>query len=289
MWYQLQIESCLPEVVEQLSDFLEELGSLSITLTDKHDEPVLEPELGTTPLWPTVVLSALFADKALAHHAQDRLALLYPHFETHIQEIVDQDWERAWMEDFQPVAFGERFWVCPSWTAPPDPDAINLILDPGLAFGTGSHPTTHLCLEWLAKADLTGKIIIDYGCGSGILALASLKLGAHSAFAVDIDPQALQATTANADVNGMSKAHLQVSFPDTLNEPADILIANILLGPLIDLQESFHRLIKPKGILVVSGILTEQTEDLIEAYKAHFTYQTTQQLEAWSLVVFQSS
>nr|WP_019216081.1 50S ribosomal protein L11 methyltransferase [Legionella tunisiensis] len=254
MWYQLQIEQCHRDEVELLSDALEETGALSITLTDKNDEPVLEPEPGTTPLWPDVVINALYDDEQDAEQAKLLLAPQHPHLGFSIQHLADQDWERAWMDDFKPQRFGKRLWICPSWLEPPEPQAVNLILDPGLAFGTGTHPTTSLCLTWLEQADLNNKAVIDYGCGSGILALAALKLGAAKVQAVDIDEQALQATQNNALTNGIDQQQLYIGFPQSLQTPADLLIANILLAPLMTLRNTFKELLNPHGILVVSGI-----------------------------------
>ncbi|WP_419420200.1 50S ribosomal protein L11 methyltransferase [Legionella sp. D16C41] len=286
MWYQLEIDVCLSEEVDNLSDILETSGAVSITLSDKNDNPVLEPLPGSTPLWPEITIKALFLYEELAEEIAKNLLNLYPHLQINIASLPDQDWERAWMDDFKPQQFGERLWVCPSWITPPDPQAVNLILDPGLAFGTGTHPTTQLCLTWLAKAELAAKTIIDYGCGSGILALAALKLGAAFAYAADIDPQALQATQSNAKVNHISEQQLTITVPADLSVQADLIIANILLTPLIELKTRFKQLIAPHGLLVVSGILNEQVADLIEVYQSDFIHQQTNSLADWSLIVF---
>lgn len=289
MWYQLQIEQCHRDEVEQLTEALEDNGALSISLTDKHDDPVLEPAPGTTPLWPDVVITALYTEPADAETAMLLLKAQSPHLNLSIQELADQDWERVWMDDFQPLCFGERLWVCPSWMEPPAPDAVNLILDPGLAFGTGTHPTTSLCLSWLDKADLAGKQVIDYGCGSGILALASLKLGAAGVQAVDIDEQALQATRNNAETNQISQESLTIGLPQILKTPVDLLIANILLAPLMALKSQFKALLKEGGVLVVSGILEEQSASLIEHYQDDFSHQFSKHHEGWSLLTFTRS
>lgn len=286
MWYQLQIEPCHPDEVESLSSLLEESGAISITLTDKNDEPVLEPAPGTTPLWPDIIVNALYSEKALIPIAEQQLTELYPALQLSVHELPDQDWERAWMKDFKPQQFGNRLWVCPSWEKPPHADAINLILDPGLAFGTGTHPTTRLCLNWLAQADLQNKTLIDYGCGSGILALAALKLGAGAVHAVDIDHQALQATESNAAANAIPVQTLHLGFPESLTVAVDVLIANILLAPLLSLQDTFHSLLKNQGVLVVSGLLAEQAPALIDAYQQQFIHHETQDNEGWSLLVF---
>lgn len=286
MWFQLKIVNCLREEIEQVSDELEEHGALSVMLTDKNDNPVLEPELGTTPLWPEVVIEALFARAEDAQYARDQLIMTYNRLDCHLDVLPDKDWERAWMDDFKPQRFGATLWICPTWSTPPDANAVNLMLDPGLAFGTGTHPTTSLCLTWLEQAPLDNKLLIDYGCGSGILSLAAIKLGAKHVHAVDIDQQALQATQNNALVNQIGEEQLTISPPDKLELTHDLVIANILLAPLIDLKTRFSDLLHPKGTLVVSGLLSEQAPTLIEAYSSSFTLQTTRHLDGWSLLVF---
>lgn len=283
---QLQIEHCPRDEIEQLSEALEETAALSITLTDKHDDPILEPELGTTPLWPHVVVQALFADEADAEWAVQTLSARYPQLNYVIQPVPEQDWERVCKDDIQPQQFGKRLWICPSWLTPPEPKAVNLMLDPGLAFGTGTHPTTFLCLTWLEQAELNGKTVIDYGCGSGILALAALKLGAQHVDAVDIDEQALLATKNNAVANDIKLTQLKVDFPDKLEVVGDIVMANILLTPLINLRDKFQQLLKAQGRLVVSGILEEQQEELKAAYQGHFKSIVSLTHDGWSLIEF---
>lgn len=286
MWFQLKIEHCPSEDVEELSEELEELGALSVMLTDKNDNPVLEPEPGTTPLWPEVIMHTLYAQAEDAQRAKTYLLSNRPALQCSIEVLPEKDWERAWMDDFKPQRFGQRLWICPTWLTPPEPHAVNLMLDPGLAFGTGTHPTTSLCLTWLEQAKLGEQSVIDYGCGSGILSLAAIKLGAQQVFAVDIDNQALQATQNNARTNHIDAPQLMISSPDDLQDSADLMIANILLAPLIKLKERFHQLIKPGSLLVVSGILNEQDLSLIEAYQTFFKLIETKHLEGWSLLVF---
>ncbi len=283
---QLHIEHCPREEIESLSLALEETSALSVTLSDKQDDPILEPELGTTPLWPNVVVQALYTEEIEAQLAIQILSATYPHLSYSLHALPDQDWEGVCKDDVMPQQFGSRLWVCPSWINPPEADAVNLILDPGLAFGTGTHPTTFLCLTWLEQAILSEKTIIDYGCGSGILALAALKLGALHVDAVDIDEQALQATQYNATNNHIAAKQLVIDFPDTLITPVDILIANILLTPLVNLNDRFIELLKPLGTLVVSGILEDQANELITAYKGSFTLQATFKHDGWALLVF---
>lgn len=286
MWYQLQIEQCLTDEAELLSDALEETGALSVTLTDKNDNPVLEPDPGTTPLWPEIIVEAVYAEENQALQAKKCLEEQYLHLKIRLHSFADKNWERVWMDDFKPQRFGQRLWICPSWLTPPDPDAVNLILDPGLAFGTGTHPTTSLCLQWLDQADLTNNSLIDYGCGSGILALAALKLGAKSVHAIDIDPQALEATQNNAQSNAIAGNQLTMGFPESPTASANIVIANILLAPLISLRNTFKSLLNEQGILVVSGILEEQAGDLIRAYQECFLHEQTIDLNGWSLLTF---
>jgi len=286
VWFQLKIEHCPSEQIEQISEELEESGALSIILTDKNDNPVLEPLPGTTPLWPEVIIHALFAQAEQAQAARDLLSLTRPTLGCTLETLPEKDWERAWMDDFKPQQFGETLWICPTWLTPPAPDAINLMLDPGLAFGTGTHPTTALCLTWLEQASLNNKQIIDYGCGSGILSLAAIKLGAAHVYGVDIDEQALQATQNNAETNHIDSQHLTVGMPESLQNPVDLIIANILLAPLITLKYRFHQLLHEDSQLVVSGLLEEQAPLLIEAYEGSFTPVTQKNQDGWTILVF---
>lgn len=287
MWYQLHIDACSSEEAESLSNLLDIGGALSVTLTDKNDDPVLEPELGTTPLWAEVQLTALFENEALAHETQSLMKQLYPQLVYKITQLLDQDWEKTCKDDFKSLQIGSRLWICPSWDKPPkSKKACTVMLDPGLAFGTGKHPTTRLCLQWLDKQVLEEKTMIDYGCGSGILAIAALRLGAAYAYALDIDPHALKATEDNAKMNNIKPSQLRTDFPDTVHTPVDVVVANILLGPLIALQHNFKSLLKADGQLVVSGILSQQIQSLIDAYQGQFHHQETLEREGWALLVF---
>lgn len=267
-WQQLVIElgTLDPDAVEAP---LLELGAASVTLADAGDSPVLEPAPGETPLWPATLLTALF-DAAhdldeIAAAVAERLGLAgLPEYR--IEALEDRDWEREWLRDFGPMQFGERLWVCPCGTAPPDPAAVVVELDPGLAFGTGTHPTTALCLDWLDSLPLEGCTVIDYGAGSGILAIAALKLGAERALAYDIDPQAVIATRENAKANGVGeRIDITIRQAD-LVEPADVVIANILAGPLIELATQILDLTITGGRLALSGILSEQVPEVSSAY-----------------------
>lgn len=288
-WRQLTIETeALPP--EELEAALEAIGALSVTAIDAGDEPIYEPDLGTTPFWSQVRLTALFPYEAneietlLRLCAQLGVAKLPSHrFET----LDDQVWDRAWMDAYQPIQCGKRLWVCPSHCAPPDASAINIRLDPGLAFGTGTHPTTRLCLEWLAEHDLTRQHILDYGCGSGILAIGAALLGASQVWAVDIDPQALTATDRNAALNGVS-ARLEAMHPDSLPMvTADAVVANILAGPLQRLEARLAEYTKPHGQIVLSGILERQASAVIDSYQMHFNLVSTKISEGWARIELQ--
>lgn len=274
-WLQLHIPADRAGV-EKLQTALETLGAGAVTVSDAADQPVLEPAPGETPLWDSAVVTALF------EAGRDRDALIAeltgvlgrPPAGYRFEELADQDWERSWMDDFHPLRFGERLWIVPSWQQAPDPDAVNIRLDPGLAFGTGTHETTALCLEWLDRAELAGKRLVDYGCGSGILAIAALLLGAERVAGCDLDPQALDASKANAEANGVS-ARLDLSRPgDMADDPVDIIVANILAGPLLELAPELAARTRPGGQLVLSGILADQAEDVAATYRHWFDMDT---------------
>ena len=270
-------------------DALLAAGASSITLEDEGDDPVLEPLPGTTPLWPRVRLKALFdshidADQLLLSLAAEFGEVLSrARFET----LADRAWEREWLKDFKPMRFGERLWICPGGQLPsaPAPTAdrpVLIELDPGLAFGTGTHPTTALCLEWLDTADVAGQRAIDYGCGSGILAIAAAKLGAAHVSAVDIDPQALIATRDNAERNGVAHLITPQLVADASLAPADILLANILAGPLESLAPTFASLVPAGGRLVLSGILRNQAEAVATTYAAWFDIAPAVARDDWA-------
>ena len=268
------------EKAEALSDALSECGAAAVTFEDDADQPIYEPDVGETPLWTATRLTALFDAETRSEDVTKMLTNVMdevPHFK--VEAVEDKDWEREWMANFQPIQFGERLWICPSWHQPPAPEAVNILLDPGLAFGTGTHATTALCLNWLDTADLTGKYVIDYGCGSGILAIAAALLGAEKVIAVDTDPQALEATRANAKRNGVDiEAYLPGECPD---EPCDLLLANILAGPLQTLAPRFANLCKPAADIVLSGILQTQADVVSDSYSAWFAMQAATQKEDW--------
>ncbi|MDA9848515.1 50S ribosomal protein L11 methyltransferase [Luminiphilus sp.] len=288
-WQELRF-STTPDQLEHLESWLFEQGALAVTLEDNADEPLLEPGPGETPLWQNIKLVALFE---VGINLSPILASVPQQWVTASADaadfVPDQDWERAWMENFEPLKMGKRLWICPSWCEPPDPHAVNINLDPGLAFGTGTHPTTAMCLGELDATIQPGINLIDYGCGSGILAIAGLKLGATKAFAVDNDPQAVTATWDNAQRNAITQDQLDVflvSQADTQGrlQPADLVIANILAGPLEALAPTLIDLMNPGGRLILAGLLSEQAAALIEAYKPWVALSAVQELEGWTLL-----
>ena len=245
-------------------------GALSVTLTDAADHPVLEPAPGCTPLWPSVRLSALFAEQNPQRVAALLSTFLDEPLPIHrFDEVRDRPWEREWLEDFRPMRFGRRLCVSPHGAPAPDADTVVVRLDPGLAFGTGSHPSTRLCLEWLEAASLNGLEAIDYGCGSGILSIAAVRLGARIVVAVDIDPQALTATRDNAARNGVGE-YVVTRTPDEPLAAADVLLANILSGPLIELAPRFATLVRPRGSVVLAGLIVSQAGAVTLAYRPWF-------------------
>jgi ribosomal protein L11 methyltransferase len=282
-WLQVRL-AITPEQAEPYEDALLGVGAVSVTFMDAEDQPIFEPDLGTTPLWTHTHLLALFEDgtdeAALLAHLQLLTGGELPQHQVEIVE--DQDWERSWMDNFKPMRFGRRLWIVPSWHEAPEPEAVNLLLDPGLAFGTGTHPTTALCLEWLDGQELAGDTVLDFGCGSGILAIAALLLGAKRALGTDIDPQALEASRDNATRNGIDPALFPVYLPaDLPTGQADVVVANILAGPLVSLAGQLTSLVKPGGRLALSGILAEQAEEVRAAYADAFELEPTAEREGW--------
>ena len=281
-WHQITLTTPSNQA-DALEDTLLELGAVSVTMQDAADVPVLEPLPGETPLWPEVNVVGLFEHDSDTDLIDVQLAAqdCVPGTWTYIE---DQDWERAWMDQFHPLQFGARLWIVPSWLDAPDPQAVNILLDPGMAFGTGTHATTALCMEWLDGANMREQRVLDYGCGSGILAIAALKLGASMAWGIDIDPQALTATRDNAARNGIESARLPTGLPTALpaDEVFDVLLANILMGPLIELAPTLTRHVKPGGRLVLSGLLAEQAEGVMAAYTDDFVFDAPAIKDGWA-------
>lgn len=268
---------------EQLNEALDLAGALSITLEDALDEPIFELPPDTVLLWTRCKITGLFEEhfdlEPLAKQLEQDLQIP---LEVHITDLPDEDWERVCLDQFKPMNFGQRLWICPSWHHLPPETGVIITLDPGLAFGTGSHPTTGLMLQWLDGANVQNKTVIDYGCGSGILAIAAAKLGASRVIGVDYDPQALTATQNNSQENEVVvETYLPADCPDI---QADIILANIIVNPLIELMPVFVSHLKQGGSLILSGLLEDQLELLLSHLPASLKCVNTAQKEEWMRV-----
>lgn len=288
-WRQLKLR-LRAEELEAAEALLWQHGALSVSNSDasgKDDtsEPLFELEPGDVPLWDRLLLTALFSQEAELGDLCRELRSDFPDSAAEIETLAEQRWERVWLEGFRPMQFGERLWVCPSGHAPPDPAAVNVMLDPGLAFGTGTHPTTAMCLRRLASVPREGLGVIDYGCGSGILAIAAALLGAWPVFAVDHDAHALTACRENCRRNNLTETRVMTVSPEQLPAlQADLLLANILAGPLLALRERFQALVRPGGAIVLSGILDEQANRLRRAYGESFDIEPVITEGEWALL-----
>ena len=288
-WQELHF-AARKDQVEPLEDWLFACGALSVTLEDEADQPLLEPGPGETPLWDSVCLTALFSGAEdltpLLDEIPPELCTQAP---TVAVPVADREWTRVWEDQFHPLQMGKRLWICPSWTPPPDPDAINVFLDPGLAFGTGTHPTTAMCLRAL-DADLApGQRVVDYGCGSGILGIAATRLGATAVLGVDNDPQAITASRDNARRNEVADAAFPVVPPQddlvaSWQASANWVVANILAGPLVALAPALTALMAPGGRLLLAGLLVDQAEAVVEAYTPAVALSIVDQREEWVLL-----
>jgi ribosomal protein L11 methyltransferase len=262
----MDLDTLNPDRVEEIFALH---GAQSVTFSDAGDHPVLEPALGETPLWGETRITGLFgpdADLIALQQGLKRefeLAALPAHS---ISDLEDRAWEREWLRDFGPMQFGRRLWVLPGNSEPGHEDAVCVRLDPGLAFGTGTHATTALCLEWLDAQDLHDKSVLDFGCGSGVLAIAALKLGCSDAVATDIDPQAIQATRENARINNVDEFLTTTIDGARIERTFDVVVANILAGPLIELREHIVARVAEGCSLALSGILSGQIDQVLEAY-----------------------
>ncbi|MDC9728833.1 MAG: 50S ribosomal protein L11 methyltransferase [Methyloprofundus sp.] len=282
-WHQISIVSD-EALASELSDFFSNLGAVSVTYMSAESKPVYEPNIGETRIWEQTKTIALFELDASPELIQSLFTQKFSAEKTshwHAEILADQTWERSWMEHYKPMKFGQRLWVYPSGQEQEEADTVSLVLDPGLAFGTGTHPTTALCLEWLANNDVTGKTVIDFGCGSGILAVAAVLLGAKEAYAVDIDPQALIATIDNAQKNKVESKIKTFLAEDFKPFAADLVLANILAKPLMELSENITGLVKNEGQLVLSGILKEQATQVSEFYQTSFSLQAPTIQDDW--------
>jgi ribosomal protein L11 methyltransferase len=282
-WLQISVEVS-GDQVEGVSEAFNTMGALSVTAQDAGDEPLLEPAPGETPLWSNTRVIALFdAARDAAELKQQLLSILdAPVPDFLVEPLEDRDWSNTWRDTFGAMQFGERLWVCPVGEPPSEPGAIVVHMDPGMAFGTGTHATTALCLEWLDAHPPVNRSVIDYGCGSGILAIAAHKLAAANVTAVDIDPQALLATRENARRNDCD---FEVFHPEALGKrSADLVVANILANPLIELAESMARRVHAGGRLILTGILAEQAEAVMAAYVDWFVFAAPVYREEWVLL-----
>lgn len=287
-WQALKIAADA-KTAEGLSDALMELGALSVSIEDAHagteDEQEIFGEPGEPPagVWQDALVNALFeADADLSAIVAEAAAAAglatAPAFE--VEQIAEQDWVRQTQAQFAPIPISPRLWIVPTWHESPDPTAINLVLDPGLAFGTGSHPTTRLCLQWLDRNLRGGETVLDYGCGSGILAIAALKLGAGQVTGVDIDPQAIQASRFNAQQN---QVEAEFYLPDQApTVSVDVVVANILTNPLKMLAPMLANAALPGGRIVLSGILSHQAEDVLAVYRNWFDIDVADEAEGWA-------
>ncbi|MDY5187977.1 MAG: 50S ribosomal protein L11 methyltransferase [Succinivibrio sp.] len=285
-WIQIKLRTT-NQSADTIAELLEQLGALAVSYTDAEDSPILEPKPGERRLWPNTEVTGLLEQGT---DPKPILAVLKQLLGDHIPMVAttleDKNWIRAWMDQFKPLKFGQHLWICPSWLSVDEKDSVVVMLDPGLAFGTGTHPTTSLCLSYLDSLDLKDKDVLDYGCGSGILAIAALKLGAKSATGVDIDEQALIASKENAKRNGVEdKLQLIMGTDKKLDLPQfPITVANILAGPLAELEPIIASLTQSGGKLALSGILTEQADSVIEAYSKDFVMNKVKDLDGWALL-----
>lgn len=281
-WLQVKVETA-PDGAGVIEEALSGVGALSVTLEDAGDMALLEPDPGEMPLWQATRVVALFeggVDRDAVFDALARVAdgeALTPEFET----LPEREWTRAWMDDWEPLRFGRRLWVAPLEAELDEPGAAVLRLDPGLAFGTGTHATTALCLEWLDGLALQGSRVLDYGCGSGILGIAALCLGAQRALGIDIDPQALEATRANAETNGVADRITTAEPDDRISGPFDVVAANILAGPLIQVAGALASQQAPGGRIALAGVLAEQAEDVIAAYSPWYALTIDGERDEW--------
>jgi ribosomal protein L11 methyltransferase len=279
-WLELHIHSTRDQA-EDFEDRLLATGAHSVTLEDNADQPLFEPALGETPLWAQTRVIGLYDADSDTRAIESQLPLDTA-VRWHWKTLEDKDWEREWMANYHPIQCAPNLWICPSWLTPPDPQAVNLMLDPGLAFGTGTHPTTFLCLAWLAAQSLRGKRIMDYGCGSGILGIGALLLGADEAIGVDLDPQAIIASRENTVRNGLAAERFRLAYPNQC--PADIVdvvVANILAGPLVELKSCLLNHLAPAGLLCLSGILREQAATVMAAYADSIAFDPIQRRDEW--------
>ena len=285
-WIQLKINS-QAEYAEQIGEMLSTNGAQAVTFVDAKDTPMYEPKPGEVMLWPDTQIVGLYDaqyDMSRVISQLSKSKLLGKNFNHKLDQLEDKDWEREWMINFHPMQFGERLWICPSWRDVPDPNAVNVMLDPGLAFGTGTHQTTSLCLRWLDSLKLSEATVVDFGCGSGILGIAALKLGAQRVVGIDIDPQALLASQDNANRNDVGEK-IELYLPEHQPElQADVVLANILAAPLRELRTVITAYCKTGGKLVLSGILDNQAQEINDLYSQDFHMEPIEIDGEWARV-----
>ncbi len=285
-WFELTLRADARFTAEMLDEALVESGAVAVTMKDGEDEPIFEPLPGETPLWRETLVTGLYevpcdveAIMAFLSNYLDEPHL--PIVSTH--ELEDKDWVSAWQDHYKPIKFGENLWICPTHLPSPEPEIATVRLDPGLAFGTGTHPTTALCLEWLSEhySQFFDQTIVDYGCGSGILGVAGMLLGAKECFSTDIDPQAIYATEQNAGRNNVS---INVALPENFKptRKARVVLSNILSGPLVELAPILSNLVEPGGHLVLAGLLDHDAEFVKAAYREEFDFQADKSLDGWT-------
>ncbi|MFM5648185.1 50S ribosomal protein L11 methyltransferase [Aeromonas veronii] len=281
-WIQIRINATA-KTADKVSNMLLGRGAQAVTFMDAKDVPVYEPMPGETPLWGETEVMGLFdAETDPAPTIAFFRQIFGENVGYKVEQLEDKDWVREWMDHFHPMQFGERLWICPSWRDVPNPDAVNVMLDPGLAFGTGTHPTTALCLQWLDGLDLAGKTVVDFGCGSGILGIAALKLGAARVIGIDIDPQAIQASRDNAARNGVAdQIELYLPADQPQDVEADVVVANILAGPLRELAPLIAGHGKAGSLMALSGVLESQAPELETIYGQWFEMDPTAVKEEW--------
>lgn len=281
-WIQIRINATA-KTADKVSNMLLGRGAQAVTFMDAKDVPVYEPMPGETPLWGETEVMGLFdAETDPAPTIAFFQQIFGEDVGYKVEQLEDKDWVREWMDHFHPMQFGERLWICPSWRDVPNPDAVNVMLDPGLAFGTGTHPTTALCLQWLDGLDLAGKTVVDFGCGSGILGIAALKLGAARVIGIDIDPQAIQASRDNAMRNGVAdQIELYLPTDQPQDVEADVVVANILAGPLRELAPLIAGHGKAGSLMALSGVLESQAPELETIYGQWFEMDPTAVKEEW--------
>jgi ribosomal protein L11 methyltransferase len=286
MW-QLEVLTT-DEKRQAVEDFLETQEILSLSMLNAGDDVILEQEINELPSWSFIKVEALFETQEQAFQAQKYLenARLGEAFSCH--EVDNKNWVLYSLKDFQPIEVADKLWIFPHWLVPEHPQEPYLVIDPGFAFGTGQHATTKMCLEALIKYPFKNSTMIDYGCGSGILALAALKLGASKVYGVDIDPQACEASIHNAALNHITENHLIIGdSSDILPEKADILVANIVMNPLLQLKDLFKQKLVGNGHLILSGLLSNQLATVVEHYQTDFELLETIHELDWGCLVFQ--